>query len=167
MGAGSILCFCQLVAAGANVACQMCRVAVDKAMIGHISGHYRARAYHREAAYSNAGDDNRPRTEGCALFHQDVPKLPVIIAFRGAVWVDGPGHLVVCEYNVRSYEDAILKGHAMIDAGAVLYFDVVADLHAKVDIGPLAEDAVAPQRRPLPDLGLVPNLCPITQRSVR
>lgn len=107
-----------------------------------------------------------PRPYRCTVLDEDPAHLPISISLQMAIGSDGPWNLVIGEAGMRANKDPILDGHPMIDRGPVLHFDVVADIHVKVNIDSLAQDTATANHRPFTHLAVVPDFGPFTYGSL-
>jgi hypothetical protein len=92
---------------------------------------------------------------------ESIAKLPVLAAFKGAVGVDGPRAFVVGEDAMGTAEDAVLKGHTVIDGDPILDLDIVPDLDTGIDVDAFTENTVLANAGIFPDLAVLPYFGPL------
>lgn len=109
-------------------------------------------------SHGNAADDGAVGAQGGAFF--DPGGAVFAFARNGGTRV-----VDICEDHARAAEDVVFEGYGVIDADVVLHLDVVADHHIVADEDVLAEGAplanacTAGNVHPVPDAGVVANLC--------
>lgn len=127
-----------------------------------VLGHYRASAYHGEAAHGNTGQNHRSGPNRSSVLNEDLAYFPIGISFQLSLGGNGPRKLVVGQTGVWANKDAVFNRHAVVYGRAILYLDPVSDNHVQVYVSALANDARPSDLGTLSDLGLVPDFCPLS-----
>src|SRR5712692_2208449 len=103
--------FRQAARAAADIAVLARGVAKDECIWRNISCNNRSRTDQGKLPDSEATENNRSRTDGCAVLHQRWRNLPIIRALELAIGSNGARQQVVRETRMRANENAILEGN--------------------------------------------------------
>jgi hypothetical protein len=133
------------------------RIAHGQRVIGQVFGDDAAGPDHRPATDRDARDHHCIRPQGGAAFDENFTHRPVVRALERAVGVDGAGHLVVREDDVRPDEHSVFQLEPVVERRVVLNLDVVADDDAVFDVRALADDALLTDTCLLTDLDVAPD----------
>src|SRR5271154_591136 len=94
----------------------------------HILGHHAARSHQGVFADSDLGQNCGAGTNRCALFHQSLLNLPVLLGLQLAVRSGGAGIGIVDKGNIMADEHFVFYHHTFTDKRVARNLTVFADL---------------------------------------
>src|SRR5438046_9048081 len=145
-------------AAIAGESSKLRRIADHDAPFGDVARDHGTGADHRHRPDPDPRQHDGSSADGRPVLDHTGADLPVGVRFHRALQVAGARMLVVEQAHAGAEEDTALDGEPMNYRHAVLQLAAVANPHAFVDVGALAQYALLADDRTLTYLCLVPDL---------